>query len=217
MESLGKLFETDKLVSLAINIIINCIFFYLNKRKIDVLEEQNLILMDRVNNLEKNLSNLINFINGGQPLPQQQSLQKTQPKTQIQRPNISPPQTQTIVKSSVQLPMNAQNAIPQNATSGLRKSMIVEPDPKVAQRLDDKSQSDLNKILEEEEEKERLLNEKIEEPQIENVVEVSPQIENDISDVGDPDDIPLSTSVTLQSGLKNPDKKKSYAGMEIDE
>ena len=121
--------------------------------------------------------------------------------------------TQTIVKSSVQLPMNAQNtqnAIPQNATSGLRKSIIAE-------RLDDKSQSDLNKILEEEEEKERLLNEKIEEPQIENVVEVSPQIENDISDVGDPDDIPLSTSVTLQSGLENPDKKKSYAGMEIDE
>lgn len=55
MESLNKMFEMDKLVSLGINVIINFIFFYLNKRKIDVLEEQNKILLEKVNELESRM------------------------------------------------------------------------------------------------------------------------------------------------------------------
>lgn len=212
MESLGKLFETDKLVSLAINIIINCIFFYLNKRKIDVLEEQNLILMERVNNLEKNLSNLINFINGGQISPVNQSPLK---------PNITPTQSITNQKNpSVQLPAKSIQT-PKGATSGLRKSLIQEGRTEIAEdksqiedksKIEDKSQiedkseiieDNLDQILEEEEEKERLLNDSF-------------KGNSSFSEIKDPDSEGVIISNT-QIGLINPEKKKSYAGIEIDE
>lgn len=193
MESLGKLFETDKLVSLAINIIINCIFFYLNKRKIDVLEEQNLILMERVNNLEKNLSNFINFINGGN---------QPQISPANQSPIKPPPSTQSITNRKIQLPVNSIPIQPPKvATSGLRKSLIIEPSEGSDLDGNKDATNDLDQILEEEEEKERLLNVDL---------EVNPP------EIGDPDDNNLIISNT-QTGLINPEKKKSYAGMEIDE
>lgn len=205
MDFLGKLCETDKLVSLGINILINCIFFYLNKRKVDVLEEQNNILMERITNLENSMANLIAFING-QPPPQQPRSLIPQSQSQMSPKSAQPP-----AMSKSQPPSKTQPPSVMSKTTQPIQTKSVPPPrpPRPTKPVDDKI-SELDKILQEENEAEnnRILQEENNEE--ENVTEIEVEF-NDLGEKG----VEESSSESKDSEKKK--SQESYMGIDLDE